>query len=145
MGKVTHRTLSLGVLFREFLGYTAASAVALVVDLGILVLLTESGVHYLIAATLAFIAGMLVVYLASVRWIFTWRTHESRQHIEVGVFVVTGVIGLLLNLGIMWLLTSVLGIFYLFSKLVSVGFVFTWHFVSRKLILFTSWKGSHSV
>jgi len=140
MGKVTHGTLPLRVLIREFLGYTAASAVGLVVDLGVLVLLTEAGFHYLLSATLAFLAGMLVVYLASVRWIFLWRTHGERQHLEVGVFVATGVIGLLLNLGIMWLLTSVLGVFYLFSKLVSVGFVFTWHFASRKLILFTPWR-----
>lgn len=140
MEKVTGGDLTLRALARELVGYTAASAVALVVDLGVLVALTESGVHYLAAATLAFLAGMLVVYLASVRWIFPWRTHRERKHIEVGVFIATGIVGLLLNLGIMWLLTSALGVFYLISKLVSVGFVFTWHFVSRRLILFTSWK-----
>ena len=140
MEKVTQGTLSLGVLAREVFWYTAASAVALVVDLAALVLLTEAGVHYLVAATVAFLLGMLVVYLASVCWIFDWRTHRDRKHIEVAVFLGTGVVGLLLNLGIMWLLTSVLGVFYLFSKLVSVGFVFTWHFISRRLMLFTPWN-----
>lgn len=140
MEKVAQAALNLRSLFRELVGYTAASAVALVVDLAVLIALTESGVHYLAAATLAFLAGMVVVYVASVRYIFSWRTHRERQDIEVGVFVATGVVGLLLNLGIMWLLTSVVGLFYLISKLVSVGIVFTWHFASRKLILFTSWK-----
>jgi putative flippase GtrA len=134
MDKVTSR------LIRELIGYTAASVVALAVDLAVLVLLTESGVHYLVAATTAFLAGMFVVYLASVKWIFSWRTHRERRHIEAGVFLATGAIGLLLNLGIMWTLTSALGFYYLYSKLVSVGVVFAWHFVSRKLILFTHWN-----
>lgn len=129
---------SWSALVREVLGYTVASAVALVVDLALLVFLTEAGVHYLLAATIAFLVGMLVVYLASVRWIFSWRSHKERKHIEIGVFLLTGLIGLLLNLGILWILTSVFGIFYLLSKFVSVGFVFTWHFVTRKLLLFTS-------
>lgn len=140
MKKVTWEVLSLGVLAREAFWYTAISAVALVIDLGVLVLLTEIGTHYLVAATVAFLLGMFVVYLASVRWIFIWRTHREEKHIEVGIFLATGLVGLLLNTGVMWALTSVLGIYYLFSKLVAVGFVFTWHFVSRKLTLFTPWK-----
>jgi putative flippase GtrA len=125
-------------LGREFVGYTAASAVALIVDLGTLVFLVGQGMQYLIAATIAFLAGMIVVYFASVKWIFGWRSYKERVTSEISIFLFTGVVGLGINLGILWLGTSVLGIYYLYAKAASVAIVFTWNFLSRKLMLFTS-------
>ena len=127
----------LKVLIAEFVGYTAASAVALVADLGTLMLLVRHGVAYLLAATASFLIGMLIVYLASTWWIFSWRAHKGRPHMEVGFFLFTGAVGLAMNLGIMWVGTTLLGLYYLIPKIVSVAFVFTWNFLSRKVILFT--------
>jgi putative flippase GtrA len=138
MADVTPRPApSLRELGREFIGYTAASAVALVVDLGTLVFLVDQGVHYLLAATIAFLIGMLVVYVASIRWIFGWRSYKERVRFEIGFFLFTGVVGLGINLGILWLGAEVLGVYYLYAKAASVAIVFSWNFLSRKLMLFT--------
>jgi putative flippase GtrA len=138
MAKVTRlKRQPLGQLVREFVGYTAASAVALAADLATLVFLVEQGVHYLTAATVAFLIGLGIVYLASVRWIFGWRSYGTRPHLEIGFFLFTGAVGLVMNLAIMWVGVDVLGLWYLIPKAISVGFTFTWNFVSRKLMLFT--------
>ena len=124
-------------LLVEFIAYTAASAIALAVDVGTLVLFVEHGVHYLLAGAVAFLLGLLVVYLASIWWIFSWRTYRQDQRLEAGVFLFTAAVGLVLNLGIMWIGTDILDLYYLVPKAVSVAFVFSWNFLSRKLMLFT--------
>ena len=128
-------------LVAEFIGYTAASAVALVADLGTLTLLVSHGVYYLVAATISFLVGLVIVYLASTWWIFSWRSYEGKPRIELGFFLFTGVVGLALNLGIMYVGTALLGFYYLIPKLVSVAFVFAWNYLSRKIVLFTPDRG----
>ena len=137
MGLPTLKKGAYTALVGEFVRYTAVSAIALVVDLVVLTLLVEAGLHYLLAATVAFIIGMVVVYAASINWVFNWRRHEGRPPFEFSVFVLIGLAGLALNLLIMWVGTDVLGFYYLLSKILSVAVVFTWHFVARKLLLFT--------
>ena len=123
---------------REFVGYTAGSAAALLVDVGLLIVLVEQGFDEVLAATLAFMAGMGVIYLLSIRWIFSTRTYKGRMYTEFVIFFVIGVIGLLINALIMWLGTAVLAQYYLLSKAVSVVVVFLWNFAARKRMLFTN-------
>lgn len=137
MADVARGTTAPRTLLGEFLRYTAVSALGLVADLAVLMVLVEAGTHYLLAAAAAFITGMVIVYGASISWVFAWRQHGERPPIEFTVFVFTGLIGLCFNLLVMWLGTEVLGLYYLASKAVSVAIVFTWHFASRKLLLFT--------
>ena len=56
-------------------GYGAASALALAVDWGSLILMTSYlGLHYLIAAALAFSFGLVVAYVLSVKLVFRGRS-----------------------------------------------------------------------
>jgi len=116
--------------------YTVVGGAAYVVDFGSLWALTDlAGVHYLVSAAIAFCLGLAVNYTLSVAWVFSARTLGSRWA-ELGVFAFIGVVGIGFNELCMALLTGLLGVHYLLSKIVSTFFVFAWNFTARKLVLF---------
>lgn len=124
----------------ELVRYFLASLVALVVDGGLLVLLTTyTSLGYLVSGAISFSLGLIVIYLLSVTWVFDARAVKSRG-LEFSLFASIGVIGLLLNELILWLLTDYAGWFYLASKVASVAVVFTWNFIARKSTLFSSYE-----
>jgi len=130
----------LGVLgsegLHEFVRYFVASLIALLVDAGLLVLLTSVvGVPYLWSGAIAFLAGLATVYLLSVRWVFSKRTMNDMK-VEAIVFAVIGVVGLGINELVLYGLTGVLGFHYGLAKVASVGLVFFWNFGARKYLLF---------
>jgi putative flippase GtrA len=126
----------------EFFRYFAVGGLGFVFDYLILfVLSTIWGVHYLTAASLAFLAGGVLVYFLSIRWVFPVRSLENKR-VEFIVFFSIGIVGLVLNWLIMWLLTEVVGIHYLLSKVFSAALIFGINFILRKLILFRTPVGT---
>lgn len=120
----------------QFFRYTVVGGVAFVVDFGLLYLLTHyGGVYYLTSASLAFVVGLVINYTFSVLWVFSHRVVNNRW-VEFGLFALVGVLGLGLNDLSMWLLTSVAGLYYLYSKLITTALVFVWNFAIRKVSLF---------
>lgn len=116
--------------------YGIVGGTALAVDWGTLAFLTEiCGINYLISGGIAFILGLTVNYLLSIRWVFDVRNVEQPV-LELLIFAVIGVIGLGINELILWLFTEKVGIYYMQSKMISAGIVFFWNFIARKLILF---------
>ena len=121
----------------ELLKYTIASGIALVIDVGFLYLLTDIfGFHYLVSATISFSLGILSIYLLSISWVFDKRRF-SEKRIELFLFVLIGVIGLVINAFCMYLFISLIGIYYLYSKALTALLVFSWNFGARKITLFT--------
>jgi len=122
--------------FHEFIRYGFASAIALFFDAGLLLLLTEYfGLSYLLSGALAFTAGLIVVYFLSVFWVFQKRIVKSTTA-EFAIFALIGLVGLGFTEAVLYVLTSLFGIYYLVSKIASVIVVFTWNFAARKWILF---------
>ncbi len=116
--------------------YVFVGGFAFVVDYSLLYILTEFfGIYYLLSATISFIAGLLVNYLLSIRWVFKDSKYENRT-IEFTIFAVIGVIGLLFNAFLMWLATDVIHFYYMVSKLLVAAIIMLWNFFCRKLILF---------
>jgi putative flippase GtrA len=101
--------------------------------------------------------GMTANYLMSLKWVFTHRTVADRKK-EFTVFMVIGVLGVVMQLSIYstlnsfwvtylepqlpaWGLPDALVKFldkryYLLDKLVAIGFVFMFSFVTRRQLLF---------
>jgi putative flippase GtrA len=122
--------------FDELWRYFLVSAVALGVDYGLLVALTEAlQVPYLISGGVGFLAGAVVAYLGSVLWVFSARRVSDRGR-ELTLFVLIGVGGLGLNELLLWSLTEVALLHYTASKLGAAGAGFVFNFVVRKVILF---------
>lgn len=120
----------------QFFRYTVVGGAAFVIDFGLLYALTHyGGLYYLTSATLAFVVGLIINYTFSVLWVFSKRAVSNRW-VEFGLFALVGVLGLGLNDLSMWLLTSVAGLYYLYSKLITTALVFVWNFAVRKVSLF---------
>jgi putative flippase GtrA len=123
-------------LFREALGYTIASAIALAVDFAVLWLLVQHlNWGYLPAATTSFLFGAVVAYTLSVRLAF--KEHRLKDvRAEFAGFVALGVVGLSLNAAIMFVAVQYLGLNYLVAKCIAAGVTFVCNFVSRRQLLF---------
>jgi putative flippase GtrA len=118
--------------------YGFVGGTAFVVDFSVLYLLTEYlNVYYLLSATISFILGILVNYVMSIIWVFKYRNFSKKIY-EIAIFIIIGVLGLGLNLVIMWFCTEILFIYYIYSKIISTVIVFLWNFFARKFILFSN-------
>jgi len=115
--------------------YFVVGGTAFAVDFGLLWLLVECGVHYMLAAAVAFGAGLTVNYALSVSWVFEARAVESRA-VEFIVFAIIGIAGLVLNEIVIWAVSEMLCGHYLAAKVVSAAVVFVWNFAARKYLLF---------
>lgn len=128
-------------LLREAALYSAASGLGLAVDVGLLWLLVETAdLHYLVAASVAFLAGTAVVYAISVSAIFRHRSVRDRR-IEFGVFAAIGALGLLVNLTVLKIAVDGFGAHYLLGKFCSIFLTFSLNFGLRRALLFTVRKG----
>jgi putative flippase GtrA len=120
----------------QFARYVFVGGLAFILDIGTLYLLTsKASVHYLVSAAVAFLLGLTVNYLLSRAWVFPRRVLQNST-VEFAIFAVIGVVGLGLNELGMWLLSSVVGLYYLYSKIVTTAVVFFWNFTARKMSLF---------
>jgi putative flippase GtrA len=116
--------------------YVLAGGVAYGVDYGSLIALTEGfGVYYLTSSAIAFLMGTVASYSLNAGWVFNKRTFESRR-IEMSVFLVIGIIGLVLNQYAIWFFTERAGFYYIYSKVMATIMVFLVNFFARKYILF---------
>ena len=121
----------------EIIRYLIIGGTAFVFDYGTLLLLNKAfGVNYLVAATIAFIIGIGVNYLGSIFFVFQVRSQQN-VHIERSLFLLIGILGLLINDGMLYLLTGKMMIPVEYSKLITQIVVLFWNFAARKILLFT--------
>lgn len=124
-------------LWGEFFRYIIIGGLAFIADYGTLLLLNKVlGIHYLLAATLSFCVGILVNYLGSINFVFLHRGMNN-VHLERGLFLIIGLIGLLINDSLLFLLTGVADIPIEFSKPLTQVLVLFWNFAARKFVLFS--------
>jgi len=121
----------------ESLGYLSASLIALIVDLGIFTTFVRLGGSGYVAAAVGFLAGTVVSYYISVRFVFSERTMRSRW-IEMATFALIGCLGLFVVQMVMWVSISQVGLQVGDARLIAVAFSFASNFLLRKLILFRS-------
>jgi putative flippase GtrA len=121
----------------QFMRYAGVGGAAFVVDFACLWALTDYiGLHYLIAATLAFSVGLVVNYLCCLVWVFDFRSMSNRLH-EFVVFGSVGIAGLLLNNLLLYGLTEYGGFHYLISKLCAAAAILVFNFSVRRWLLFS--------
>ncbi len=120
----------------QLLRYSFVAIVAFVIDFGLLYLFTQYFlIYYLLSATLSFLISLLFNYLLSKYWAFVGNEGRSRM-IEISGFLLIGLVGLILNDIIIFASTQILGVYYLYSKLIAIVIVFFWSFLSRRYIIF---------
>ena len=124
-------------LLTEAVAYAAVSAVAFGVDFAILYLLVETaGWHYLLAATCSFLTGAVVAYVLSTRLVFRFRRLSDRR-LEFTVFAGIGVIGVVINGIVMYVVVEAFGVQYLIAKVAAASLTFGTNFLLRRWALFS--------
>ena len=121
--------------------------IAFIIDWGILNLLVGVfRMHNVIAATISFIVSLIFNYVASMKVVFKHREDMARW-MEIVIFIVGAVIGLLMNDAIIWVSTYGMNhdafvtqsTEYLIrtnvGKLVATVVVMVWNFLTRKWLL----------
>lgn len=114
----------------EFIKFCVVGAITFVVDYGLLYMLTERfGYSYLISSGIAFTVAVLINYVLCLLYVFK----NSRNGIkQISIFVLTSIIGLLLNQICMWLFVEKIGFYYLLAKIGATGIVMIWNFVTKR-------------
>jgi putative flippase GtrA len=123
-------------LLREAVAYSAASLGALAVDMAILWILVDFlSWGYLLAATVSFLAGVVVAYWLSVKFVFKEHRLRNRK-VELATFIAIGTAGVAVNAGVMTIAVRYFGIHYIIAKCVAAGCTCMCNFVARRQMLF---------
>lgn len=118
----------------QFLRYFGAALIGYTFDVGLLILLHEFfNIHHLIAASAGFVAGLLVVYIISSRYVFGVSKLKSRSH-EFGLFALIGIFGLAILNILMWALVDQFTAHYVVAKVIATIFVYAWNFFARRAL-----------
>lgn len=134
---VFSRLWGLGTGFwTKLLRYGFSSALALMVDVGLMLLLAHSlGLHYLFAAAVGFSTGCLITWVLSVSFVFN---DQSRRAVGQNflLFIFVGVLGLGLNHIILYIGVDLVQTGLLLAKGFSAIVVFWFNFFLRGAYVF---------
>jgi putative flippase GtrA len=135
----------LGRLVVDLVKYGIVSVGALALDAGTMLFLNKAlGVNYLVAAAIGFTSGLALVYWLSVRYVFG-DSRQLRPSQEMLGFLVTGLIGLLLNEIFMKTFVENVGLSVPIAKIPTAGMVFLFNFTARRMLLFSEATNSRFV
>jgi dolichol-phosphate mannosyltransferase len=112
----------------------------ILVNMGVLYYLKEYvGLFYLVASVFAIELSILNNFLWNDLWTFRGTgSHTSlRWWQRLISFHVVSAGGLIINMGILYLLTSVFGVYYLISNLVGILIGFIWNFLANRRLTWT--------
>ncbi|MBT5856037.1 GtrA family protein [bacterium] len=124
--------------YREFLRNFVCSVISTLFDLAVLITLVNVlDVHYLVGATAGYTLGIFVGYVISIRWVFASRSVKNKRH-EMMIFVFICLAGLGISNGGLYIMADLLGVYYLYAKLVMLGIVYFWNYFVKKALLFTT-------
>ena len=132
---------------KEILKFAFTGGVCFAIEYAALILLKELLHIPVVAATpIAFLISVVFNYLLCVKWVFA-GAQEGSKKAQLG-FLITSVMGLLLNWVIMWALTSLFGedallfaLFgieikvYMLNKVIATGLVMVWNYFTKRYVL----------
>ena len=120
----------------EFTRYFCAGCLTFLVDFTLLLFLTEvAEINYLRSNLAAVSVGIVMSYLLCVNWVFDARRY-NQVVFEFPIFVLTSIVGVLLNESLLWASVEFGGIHYLAAKIIVTLAVFVVNFCLKKMILF---------
>ncbi len=116
--------------FRRFAQFLAVGGVGAVLNLAILYMLTEVGMFYGAAGLIAIEVGLLSNFVLNRSWTFKDRGIRGFKSTmtALGKDHAVRSIGIVLNLGILLVLTSFFGVFYLLSQLIGLIVGMIWNY-----------------
>lgn len=122
-------------LIIQIIKFGIVGVVAFLVDYSIFLLLTKVvNLSPVISTGISFVLSLIVNYLLSMKFVFQRKESISKQK-EIISFVLTSVMGLGLNILIMYLGYDLWKYDYRLVKIVATLIVMVWNYVSKKILL----------
>jgi dolichol-phosphate mannosyltransferase len=124
----------------KVLQFGLVGASGIVVNMVVLYgLTTYLGIFYLISSIFAIELSIISNFLLNDYWTFSKdKVHRlSNTWHRLGVFHLVSLGGLLINMGVLFILTEFLGIYYLVSNFIGILVAFSWNFIINR---HTTWK-----
>ena len=119
---------------KQFIKFGVVGASSAVVDFGILNLLVLIfSVNVYLASTISFILAVTNGYIWNRLWTFQ---SQGRKTIQYGMFLAVNLVGLGLNLLIMYGLIHYLGLWYNYAKAIAIFLVLFWNYSGSKYWVF---------
>ena len=122
-----YKELLIQILKFGFVGCTA-----FFIDAGILLLLSNLGINYLIANIISTTCSIIYNYILSIKFVFHVTSNENNKSFIQ--FVILSIIGLALTTLIMKICVGGFHLNLMFSKIFATGVVMTYNFISRKIL-----------
>ncbi len=117
----------------QFFRYIFVGGIAAVVNIGMLYIFTDIfKIYYLLSNVFSFSLGLIVNYILSKKFVFQDEKAISKSK-EFIIYAIIGVLGLIIDTLLVGLMTSILGLYYMLSKIISTIIVFIWNFGARKI------------
>ncbi len=118
----------------QFFRTATVGVISLVVDVGVLFVLTENGIHYLVSAAFSFFVSLVLNYFLTRKFIFI-KCNIARSY-ELFGYLIIALTGLGLTELLMFCFTEKFSLHYLVSKFFAAAVVLIWTFTARKRILY---------
>ncbi len=119
--------------FWEVFRFLAIGGGCFLLEYVLLYTLTEyAGFEALVSAPIAFTISLIVNYILCVYVVFHAEHQSTTQAV---LFIGTSIMGLGINQLVMWGCIDLLGIWYMFSKVVASAIVMIWNYFTKRFIL----------
>ncbi len=113
--------------YKKIFKYGIGGWVWALTDLLFLYIFTEYfGIYYLLSQVLSFLISVFVWFLFQ-KYI-TFQQKWGSFKLQSSLFLWFQVIGILANIGIMWLLVEYAGLYYMYASIIAKWIVFGWNF-----------------
>jgi putative flippase GtrA len=126
--------VKLWVLAQRFQKFIVVGSVGLIVNQGLLFLLSDfAGMRLVFSSPLSIFASMIVTFGLNEMW--TWHdrgTGPIKQ--RVALYFPINLVGLMINFGILWLLVHQASWHYLLANLAGAGCAAIWNFALNNMI-----------
>ncbi|MBL1223875.1 GtrA family protein [Enterococcus sp. BWR-S5] len=122
-------------MLNKIIGFGIVGIIATAIDFASLFLLKSVlGVDVYIATTIAFSLSLIFNYIASMKYVFVAKEGLSVKK-QMVIFLVTSVIGLLINQAVMYVGIEWLHVYYMLAKFLATAVTMVFNFVARHLLL----------
>ncbi len=119
---------------KDFLLYVVVGGIATASEWIIFFILDMCFIYYVEATVIAYILSTFVNWIAG--RILVFKDNKLSFLKEIASIYIASIMGLLLNLLIMWIAIDLLSFNQMFSKILATVIVFLYNFLVRKLLIY---------
>jgi dolichol-phosphate mannosyltransferase len=117
----------------KFCKFCFVGLVGVVVNLGVLFILTNAGLHYMISGAISLEASVLANFFLNRAWTFK----EEAKQVYLGEAILrdhaTRFAGVLINYACLYIFTEIFGKYYIISMTIGIGIATMWNFLGNAL------------